>query len=81
MQDEGALFFSEPRLPAGAHECYDRATRVTKGHGRLEVRTVECITGWCVDWQWPDVAQVLRRTCERVVCKTGKRTVEVELPR
>ncbi len=77
MQDEGALFFSEPRLPAGAHECYDRATRVTKGHGRLEVRTVACITGWCVDWQWPDVAQVLRRTCERVVCKTGKRTVEV----
>ena len=26
---------------------------------------------------WPGVAQVLRRTCERLVIKTGKRTVEV----
>ncbi len=50
---------------------------MTKGHGRLEVRTLECLTGQCVDWQWPDVAQVLRRTCERVVCKTGKRSIEV----
>ncbi len=77
MRDEIALFFSEPRLPADAHEHYDCTTNVTKGHGRLEVRTLECITGQCTDWQWPDVAQVLRRTCERVVCKTGKRTVQV----
>ncbi len=77
MRDEVALFFTEPRLPADAHERYDRVTSVTKGHGRIEVRTLECMTGWCVDWHWPDVAQVLRRTCERVVCKTGKRSVEV----
>jgi predicted transposase YbfD/YdcC len=77
MRDEVALFFTEPRLPADAHERYDCVTQVTKGHGRLDVRTLECMTGWCVDWQWPDVAQVLRRTCERVVCKTGKRSVEV----
>lgn len=77
MQDELAFFFAEPRLPADAHERYACATHVTKGHGRLEVRTMECITGWCVDWHWPDVAQVLRRTCERVVWKTGKRSVEV----
>jgi hypothetical protein len=77
MQDEVALFFTEPRLPVDAHERYARTTCVTKGHGRLEVRTLECLTGWCVDWHWPDVAQVVRRTCERVVCKTGKRSVEV----
>ncbi len=77
MREEVALFFRESRLPADAHERYDRTTHVTKGHGRLEVRTLECLTGWCVDWQWPDVAQVVRRTCERIVCKTGKRTVEV----
>ncbi len=77
MRDEVALFFTEPRLPADAHERYACATSVTKGHGRLEVRTLECLTGWCMDWQWPDVAQVVRRTCERVVGKTGKRSVEV----
>lgn len=77
MQDEVALFCTEPHLPADAHERTMCATRVTKGHGRLEVRTLECLTGWCVDWQWPDVAHVLRRTCERVVCKTGKRRVDV----
>jgi predicted transposase YbfD/YdcC len=77
MRDEIALFFTAPRLPVDAHERYDCATSVTKGHGRLEVRTLECLPGQCADWQWPDVAQVLRRTCERVVCKTGKRTVTV----
>jgi len=77
MRDEVALFFTEPRLPADAHERYDHVTSVTKGHGRIEVRTLECMSGWCVDWQWPDVAQVLRRTCERTVCKTGTRSVEV----
>src|SRR3712207_6630580 len=77
MRDEIALFFTAPRLPVDAHERYDCATSVTKGHGRLEVRTLACLTGQCADWQWPDVAQVLRRTCERVVCKTGKRTVTV----
>lgn len=77
MRDEGALFFREPHLPADAHERYDRTMQVPKGHGRLEVRTLECFRGWCVDWQWPDVAQVLRRTGERTVCKTGTRSVEV----
>ena len=77
MRDEGALFFTEPHLPADAHARYACTPSVTKGHGRLEIRTLECLTGWCVDWHWPDVAHVVRRTCERVVCKTGKRSVEV----
>ena len=50
MQDDVAAFCSEPHLPADAPERYACATHVTKGHGRLEVRTVECITGWCMDW-------------------------------
>ena len=77
MRDEGALFFTEPHLPADAHARYACTPSVTKGHGRLEIRTLECLTGWCVDWHWPDVAHVVRRTCQRVVCKTGKRSVEV----
>jgi predicted transposase YbfD/YdcC len=76
MYAEIGLFFDLPGIVADA-ECYDRHRSVSKGHGRLETRTVECLSGSCVDWHWPDTVQVVRRTCERLECKSGKRTVTV----
>jgi len=70
------LLFRIPAIPAD-QEVWDRATTVTKGHGRLETRTLECGTGLVDVLDWPGLAQVARRTCERVAIKTGKRTQEV----
>jgi hypothetical protein len=50
---------------------------VSKGHGRIEKRTLSCGTGLVETLIWSGVAQVIRRTCERLVVKTGKRSVEV----
>jgi hypothetical protein len=44
----------------------------TKGHGRREWRTLEtssALQGWL---KWPEHRQVLRRTCRRLLLKTGK---------
>ena len=43
-----------------------------KAHGRLETRTVErtCALNGYLDW--PDVGQVLRRTCQRIIMRTGE---------
>lgn len=76
MYAEVATFFALPAIVAD-EEHYERQRNVSKGHGRLETRTLECLSGACSDWRWPDVAQLMRRTCERVNCKTGKRTREV----
>ena len=76
MRAEIALFFDIPAIPADA-EQYDQYQTLSKGHGRLEVGTLECTTGIYDVWAWPDAAQVLRRTCDRRVIKTGKRSVEV----
>jgi predicted transposase YbfD/YdcC len=76
MYAELALFFELPGILADA-ESYDRWCSVDKGHGRLEKRTLECLSGTCVDWRWPDAAQVLRRTCERLERKKGKRSLSV----
>lgn len=70
------LLFRIPSIPAD-QELWDQVTTVTKGHGRLETRTLECGTGLVDTLDWPGVAQVLRRTTERLVVKTGKRTLEV----
>lgn len=48
------------------------------GHGRWETRTLEASTRlntYLAEVGWPDVGQVLRRTCRRVVLKTGEVTV------
>jgi predicted transposase YbfD/YdcC len=76
MRDEAALFFDLPDHPADGM-ARDGYTTLTKGHGRIETRTLERYPGICDVWKWPDVAQVLRRTCERVVVKTGKQSREV----
>jgi len=90
---------NHPRLAAAGRALFESAAagptysrsvpQVSKGHGRLETRWVECSTRLLdhLDWpgvvvpeylNWPDVAQVVRRTCERVVSKTGVRSVSVE---
>ena len=48
-----------------------------KGHGRLETRSLTCDNAHSEDVDWPDVQQVVRRECERILLKTGKRTCEV----
>jgi predicted transposase YbfD/YdcC len=70
------LLFRIPPIPAD-QEGWDQVTTTTKGHGRLETRTLECGTGLIEVLDWPGVAQVMRRTCERLVLKNGKRSVEV----
>jgi predicted transposase YbfD/YdcC len=76
MYAELALFFELPGLLAD-DEHYDRCRTVSKGHGRIETRTLECLSGSCPEWQWPDAAQVLRRTCVRLERTKGKCTSTV----
>jgi predicted transposase YbfD/YdcC len=73
---ELALFFDLPGIVAD-DEHYDRCRTVSKGHGRIETRTLECLSAKCEEWQWLDVAQILRRTCVRLERKKGKCTLRV----
>lgn len=52
------------------HEYWKHKT-MNKGHGRLEYRTLETSTALCGYLDWPQVGQVMRRTCRRVDRKTG----------
>jgi len=69
-------WFAIPTLPADdVHER--RVQTITKGHGRIETRTLECSTGLDDYLGWPGVMQVIRRTCERRIVKTGHTSVAV----
>jgi len=70
--------FREPALPADQEE-WQRGQTIGKGHGRLEIRTLECSTALAdyLSEVWPDVRQVLRRTCVRQVLTSGKTTTRV----
>jgi predicted transposase YbfD/YdcC len=71
------MLFSLPPHPAD-HEVWDQAgPRSEKGHGRLETRTLISGNAHIEDIDWPGVAQVIRRECERIELKTGKVTREV----
>ena len=63
--------------PQEAEHHLDQVTTVGKGHGRLETRTLErtCAVNGYVDW--PEVGQVLRRTCQRIKLTTGEVSEEV----
>jgi len=76
MYAELALFFELPGILAD-NEHYDRCRTVSKGHGRLETRTLECLSARSEEWQWPDAAQLLRRTCVRLERKKGKCSLTV----
>lgn len=65
------LVFTVPPPPLPT-DHRDTVVTITKGHGRLETRTLErtCALNGYVDW--PGVGQVLRRTCQRIILKTGR---------
>jgi hypothetical protein len=71
------LLFSLPAHPC-EHEIWDQAGPTSeKGHGRLETRTLISGRAHIEDIDWPGLAQVTRRECERIELKTGKLTREV----
>jgi predicted transposase YbfD/YdcC len=71
------LLFRLPAHPAD-REVWDHAGPTSeKGHGRLETRSLTSGSVHIEDIDWPGVAQVLRRECERIELKTGKVTREV----
>jgi len=71
------LLFTLPAHPAD-HEVWDTVGPDSeKGHGRLETRRLKCGNAHIEDVDWPDVQQVVRRQCERIVLKSGKRSCEV----
>jgi predicted transposase YbfD/YdcC len=71
------LLFTLPPHPAD-HEVWQTVGPTTqKGHGRLETRSLTCGNAHIEDVDWPDVQQVVRRECERIVLKTGKHSCEV----
>jgi len=71
------MLFRLPAHPAD-HEVWQTVGPTTeKGHGRLETRRLSCGNAHIEDVDWPDVQQVVRRECERIVLKTGKRSCEV----
>ena len=65
------LVFRVPPPPRSEYHL-DQVTTIDKGHGRLETRRLErnCALNDYVPW--PGVGQVLRRTCQRVILKTGQ---------
>jgi predicted transposase YbfD/YdcC len=76
LYDDLRLYFELPAIRADQEQS-DRVQTVTKAHGRLETRTLECSTAGADYLVWPGIAQIVRRTCERTVIKTGKHSVEV----
>ena len=76
LYDDLRLFFQLSAIVAD-HAQSDRVQTVTKGHGRLETRTLECSTAGTEHLVWPGMAQIVRRTCEHTVIKTGKHSIEV----
>jgi predicted transposase YbfD/YdcC len=70
------LVFREPPVPVRPGECLTSQTQ-DKQHGRLETRQLTSTTALNDYLRWPDVAQVLRRTCRRINQRTG--CVETEV--
>jgi predicted transposase YbfD/YdcC len=71
------MLFSLPAHPAD-HQVWDQIGPTSeKGHRRLETRTLISGNAHIEDVDWPGVAQVIRRECERIALKTGKVTREV----
>lgn len=69
LYQELTWFFDTPPLPCDRPWRTD--TTVTKGHGRLEQRTVTCTDDLDNYLSWPAVQQVVRRDGERTVLRTG----------
>jgi predicted transposase YbfD/YdcC len=76
LYEDLALFFQLPAIAADQEQA-DRIVTLSKGHGRLETRTLECSTAGADYLVWPGIGQIVKRSCERVLLKSGKRSVEV----
>src|SRR5215212_3768293 len=68
--------FDRPPVPIAADAAETVAT-CDKGHGRLDLRTLERSAALNAYLPWPGVGQVLRRTCQRVALTTGAISEEV----
>lgn len=71
------LFARPPWTKKERASEYDVHTTENKGHGRLERRTLETSTTLNGYLDWPGVGQVMRRTCRRIIRKTGVVSEEV----
>ena len=67
-----ALLFNVPPVPVRPGELLTHSHTERSGHGRLETRTLEASTALTGYLDWPDAAQVMRRTCQRVILRTGE---------
>lgn len=65
------FLFESPPLPPDEEDRLSY-TCSNKGHGRLETRTLESSALLSEYLDWPGVSQVMRRTCRRVILKTGE---------
>lgn len=73
-----AFLFAQPPWTAQERRReYWKHETVNKGHGRIEYRTLESSTTLCGYLDWPQLGQVLRRTCRRIHRKTGVVTEQV----
>lgn len=75
LYQELTWYFDTPPLPCD--RPWRTCTLVTKGHGRLEQRTVTCTDDLDDYLTGPGVQQVLRRECERTVLRTGQTSSSV----
>ena len=66
------LFDQPPWLEQERAAEYQVKRFPDKGHGRHEVRTMECSPALCEYLDWPGVGLVFRRHCERLILKTGQ---------
>ena len=71
-----AQAFATPLVPQ-ATDYVEVVTTHSTGHGRLEERTLERTAALNDYLDWPGVGQVLRRTCRRVIVRTGEVQEEV----
>ena len=75
------LFACPPWLVQEEKANYRCYSKVEKGHGRLEKRTLEsspALREYMQEYlDWPAGEQVMRRTCRRVVLKSGEVSEEV----
>jgi predicted transposase YbfD/YdcC len=78
LYEELEVFFRIGAIVADA-EAWDRVQSVSKGHGRIERRTLESRSSeeLCAYLGWPGVAQVVQRRCERTIIATGEYSCEV----
>ena len=65
------LLFQTPPVPVRPGEVLVYEYEGLKEHGRLERRTLESSIALNTYLDWPGVAQVLRRTCRRIIVSTG----------